>query len=125
MAAIKVKTTHAGAKAPIEVDYDFGGNLDGAVKKFGAEAVYGLYEAQGVISLQNFVRAHMQQEAAERKPDAEIVKLAAAWTPASKRPSVKKPPEERFLDNFSKLPEAEKQKILAQLTAKATAKKAA
>jgi hypothetical protein len=54
MALIKVTSNKTNRTA--EFEKDFGGNLEAAAEKFGAEVVYSIFEAQAVIRCQAAAR---------------------------------------------------------------------
>ena len=53
---------------PVQVQYDFGTDLDEAVELFGAEVVFSRYKSAAVIDLQAYMRGLIRQE----KPADEI-----------------------------------------------------
>lgn len=67
---------------PVQVQYDFGTDLDEAVEKFGAEVVFSRYKSAAVIDLQAYMRGLIRQE---KNPD-EIEEAAEAWAPGMRQP---------------------------------------
>jgi len=59
------------------VYYDFGGSLDAAKDKFGAEVVYSSFVRTAVITAQSIMRRMIEQGAADEKIAAKL----AAWVP--------------------------------------------
>lgn len=109
MAKTEVKAKVANGKH-IVVSYDFGGDHDGAVKKFGGEIVYAYFKANGTVCLQDVVRSGIK---AGKNPK-EIQALADAWAPGIKRRGRSK--SEKMREDFQKLSEGEKAELLASLT---------
>ena len=76
-----------GARS-VTVAFDFGDNLEQAVEKFGAEAVFNSFKADARVGLQAKVRALLKatmEDSEELKyTDEEIVEKAAEYIPGSK-----------------------------------------
>lgn len=76
-----------GARA-VTVAFDFGDNLEQAVEKFGAEAVFNSFKADARVGLQAKVRALLKatmEDSEELKyTDEEIVEKAAEYVPGAK-----------------------------------------
>ena len=62
------------------VNYDFGADLDAAVKLFGPQVIFDGFVGKEVINLQNLIRTAINAG----KKSEEIDKLAAAWKPGIK-----------------------------------------
>ncbi|MHA1970735.1 MAG: hypothetical protein ACTSXE_02690 [Candidatus Thorarchaeota archaeon] len=70
----------------VTVEYDFGGSLDEAVEKFGAEVVFSNFVRQAKVGLQAIVRSNAKQlnEAGTEyaKSDDEVIAALASWSPS-------------------------------------------
>lgn len=102
------------------VEYDFGDNLDEAVKKFGADVVYARFKNAATVDLQALIRRHLdvtpdkEGNTPPAKSAAQIQELATAWKPGvltRKRKST----SEKFEDLFGQLSEADKAAMLEKL----------
>ena len=110
MAKSEVKAKFGKDGGHVVVQYDFGGDLDGAVKKYGGEIVYAYFKANGVVCLQDVIRSGIKAE----KSQKEIQALASAWTPGIKRRGRSK--SEKMREDFQKLSDDERAELLASLT---------
>ena len=117
MGLIKVEATlteEKGGPRKIEVEYDFGGNLEGAEDMFGGDVVYNNFVAQAKISLQAKLRALMTPDNdGNSLTDEQIAKALEDWTPASKVLQ-RKSKVEKNLDLLDKLSEGEQDEFLAK-----------
>ena len=104
---MKVSATKDGKT--VTVEYDFGGNLDEAVKKFGQGPVWAAALQQMKVRLQAIIR---QQIEAGAPPDA-IQKHVAAWKPG--QGPQRKSPVEKLAAKLAGLPEEERRKVLEEL----------
>lgn len=98
----------------LNVDYDFGGNLEAAVATYGNELVYSCFEDSAVIALQNRVRAWL----VAGLTDEEISAKVAEWklgVKASRAGGTKKDPIAAFKAAFSSMSEEEKQAMIRDL----------
>jgi hypothetical protein len=59
------------------ITYDFGGDLDGAIAKFGKEVVYANFVRSSVITAQAAMRRYME----DGKAQDEIISKMSAWKP--------------------------------------------
>jgi len=99
----------------IEVNYDFGANLDTATTKFGEETVYSNFVAQAKINLQAFLRRLMQpKEGDPVLSDEEIQKKVNEWQPGNKT-QVRRSTAEKAAELLSKLSAEDKARLLAAL----------
>lgn len=64
-----------GKPISIEIEYDFGDDLDDAIEKYGEIAVFDLYKAAGSIRVQNVARSALLNG----KTPEEAVKLASKY----------------------------------------------
>jgi hypothetical protein len=90
--------------------YDFGGDLDSAVEKFGKDTVYANFVRSSVITAQAAMRRYLE----DGKSEEEIADKMANWKPGV--------PMERAVDpiaatisKFAKMDEAAKNALLEQL----------
>lgn len=72
MATIKAKCPKSDNRE-VEVEYNLGENLEGAVALYGAETVFNLYAQKAVISVQAIIRA----AAEDGKSDEEIQEIVS------------------------------------------------
>ena len=91
--------------------YDFGGSLELAVKKFGAEVVYSSAKQKIKTRLQDYVRSLIDSG----KPTVEIVKLAIAWMPGVAAIRLPKDPKEKARALLAKLTPEERADLLKSL----------
>ena len=70
----KIKGTD-GKPVSVEIEYDFGDDLDDAVEKYGEDVVFDLYKAAASIRVQNVARTALLNK---RSPE-EAVKLASTY----------------------------------------------
>lgn len=80
------------ASPPVKIDYDFGKNIDEAVKKFGEDVVFSHFHSSAVIALQSRMRAAMKEDVeAGRAPNASKVgKALEGWKLGKKEPGKSK-----------------------------------
>lgn len=108
---ISAKTGKDGAE--ITAQYDFGGNLDGAIKLFGADAVFKVFRAGATVALQGAMRGW----AGQNKKGAELQALADKWKPAQRKEGKSK--AQKVMEDFQKMGETERKALLAQLAEQA------
>ena len=98
-----------GNPVSISIEYDFGENLEDAVKKYGEAVVFDLYKAAASIRVQNVARTALLNN----KTPEEVVKLAEKYvlgTSVSKGP---RDPVRTAVSAVNKMsPEEEKEFIL-------------
>lgn len=70
-----VKTTSKKTSREMEVEYDFGSNLQEASAKFGEDVVYGKFLDSAIIALQAAVRTALDAN----KTEAEVLEKVAKW----------------------------------------------
>lgn len=71
----------------VELTYDFGGTVEAATEKFGAEIVYSNFEDSAVISLQAAVRRRLEatnEDGSQKYSDADIEAFVAEYKPGVK-----------------------------------------
>lgn len=118
--ATEIITTKDGKDAEsrkVSVEFDFGNDLEDAVSKFGAEAVFAGFKADATVGLQAFVRSRMkatEEDSEELKyTDEEIVAAVAEWKPGVKtRKSAD--PLEKLKALLDKLPAEARAALLEQ-----------
>lgn len=115
MSKIKVSTTSVKMSRELEVEFDFGDNLDEAVSLYGAEVVYSNYKKSAVIALQALVRRELDKKE-DAKSDAEITAKAIAWKPGVAKVSTVDA-KETILKKVSKMSEADRKALIEQLLA--------
>jgi len=111
---MKISAKTKEKPAPISVDYDVPEKLEDLQKKFGGEVVAAAAKAQIVISLQAFMRRHIEKGTNH----AELQKEVSAWRP-DVRTVVKQSAFEKVTSSLDKLSPEERKKLLEQLRAKA------
>lgn len=95
---------------PVKVVYNIPDNLEGFRKAFGDEVTYAAAKGAVVISLQAFMRRHIEKGAAQPAIQAEVAK----WKP-DVRSVVKQSAFEKVSSNIGKLSPEERKKLLAEL----------
>ena len=96
------------------VNYDFGGNVEGAVSKFGADVVYSNFVRAAKITAQ----AVMRRLAEGGKSDEEIADTMAAWKPGVQLERTVDPVA-AMLKKFGSMDAEAQAKFIADLQAKA------
>ena len=105
------KVTKAGHVAPaVTVDFNVPDDLDGLSKAFGADVVATAAKGAIVISLQAFIRRHIEKGTAH----AEIQKEVSAWKP-DVRTVTKQSAFEKAAGALDKLTPEERKALLAKL----------
>lgn len=97
----------------VTVKKDIPEDLDGLVKAFGKEVIASNARGAIVISLQAFMRRHIE------KPHAELQKAVDEWKPDTRTSGPRKSPLDKAKDAVAGLDEAARKELLAQLTGKA------
>lgn len=100
----------ANSDRTVEVDYDFGENIEQMTSKFNPEVVFNNALSAMVINLQALIRRGIKAG----KTDAQIAEAASAWKPDVRQISGKSTME-KTVDLFSKLSADEKKAAVAQL----------
>lgn len=83
MATVSCK--NPSVERSISVEYNFGENLAEAVEKFGEDAVFNGFMADGKVGLQAFVRARLGKTDEEYMTDEQILAEAEAWKPGQRK----------------------------------------
>lgn len=96
----------------IDVEYDFGNNLDELVQKFGPDIVFNHAKGSLVVSLQGWLRGKLDDEKA--KP-ADIRTAAANWKPGTRKQG--KSQAEKLKDQLSKMTPEDRAALLKELRA--------
>jgi hypothetical protein len=118
MAAMKSESTlvvttandPGGKKRRVEIEYNFGSNLDEMVKRFGANSVYYNARASMIISIQAAVRSWVKKGLnADEINDAMKV-----WEMPSKTPA-RNSHLERISKDLDRLSESERKALLSKL----------
>ena len=93
----------------LEVDFDFGSDLDAMAKIFGDTIVFEKAKASMVVALQGFIRDRLK--AGDKTP--EIRKKCDEWKPGLKKRGLS--PAEKVSREIDKLPPDVKQALLKEL----------
>jgi hypothetical protein len=97
----------------LEVDYNFGANLDEAQKLFSHEVVYNLYVAKAKVQIQDKIRPMMKAG----KTDKEILAFISNYKLGTVL-RTKKSPVDKALDMYDKMSSEERKALLAKLKGK-------
>lgn len=108
---MKVSAKTKEKPTPVVVEYPVPENLDGLRKSYGDDVTYAAAKGAIVISLQAFVRRHIDKGTAPAAIQTEVTK----WKP-DVRSVVKQSAFEKVSSNISKLTPEERKKLLAELT---------
>lgn len=88
MATENISTKEPGSNRELVVSYDFGNNVEEAIEKFGAEAVFAGFKADCKVGVQAFVRGRLkateEDSEAPKYSDDEITAAVADWMPGTK-----------------------------------------
>jgi len=128
MSMTKVSAKRKDDTNATEVEYDFGDNLDEAVKKFGGDVVFAKFKQSAIIDLQSMIRRAL--EATEEKVDKEgkVVRKASkldidalqtqvnGWKPDNKV-TVRMSAAEKVKKAVGDMTPEERADLIAQLTA--------
>jgi len=112
MATVTAKKRINDEDKSATVEYDFGADMDGAVKLMGKDVVYAQYLAQATVRLQAIMRTALEAG----KDQKEITAIVAGWKPGTKI-SIAKDPKAAFMAAFGKMTPAEKKAAIASLQA--------
>jgi len=107
---VKVQAKTKDKPTPIAAEYPIPENLEGFRKAFGDDVTYAAAKGAVVISLQAFMRRHIDKGAAQPAIQAEVAK----WKP-DVRSVVKQTAFEKVSSNLSKLSPEERKRLLAEL----------
>lgn len=99
----------------VSVSYDIPDNLADLTAKFGEGVVASNAKGAIIISLQAFIRRHID------KPQDEINKLVAEWKPDTRTTGPKKTALEKATEALSGLSAEQRAELLKQLTGQAAA----
>lgn len=105
---VSVKAPKVGKEATLQ--YDFGNDLDDAVKKFGAGVVFSNFVQNAIIVLQGAMRSRLQK-------GGDVAALATIWKPGVKLQAVAQDPKAAAIAAFANFSAEEKKKFLADLKA--------
>lgn len=114
---MKVSAKTKAKPTPVSVDYDVPEKLEDLRKKFGDEVVAAHASGSIVISLQAFMRRHIEKADFDPKKLQEAVKT---WKP-DVRSVVKQSAFEKATSSIDKLSDQERAELLKRLTAPRTA----
>jgi len=98
-----------GARS-IEVEYDFGKDLEDAVEKFGDEVVFQTFIAQAKVNLQAMIRRRLNKN----ETDEEILAAVSEWKPTF-RAVTRKSPLEKMEEILAKMSPEERQAFKEKL----------
>lgn len=115
MSEVNAKIPETGAEAT--VNYDFGGNIENAVDKFGAEAVYAVFEQQATVKLQAVIRGMLKKGATPEEIQARVDKYVIGTV--NRAEGTGKSTEEKLLKSFAKMSVDEQVAFLAKLKSQA------
>lgn len=109
----------------IELEYDFGDNLEDAVAKFGADVVFSAFVASAKVDAQALVRRHLKSNVpavegvSPERPytDEEIEAKLATWKPGIKAERTAASIGEKAEALISKMSEADKLAFIEKLMA--------
>lgn len=109
---MKVSAKTTKNPTPVEVDYDFGDTLEQMVENFGKDVVEAHAKGALVITLQAFMRRHIDKGTSADKIQDEV----AGWKP-DVRSAVKLSAVEKASAQLTKLSPQERADLLARLQA--------
>lgn len=109
---MKVSAKTKAKPTPVVVDYNIPDDLPGLQKAFGDAVVAAAAKGAIVISLQAFIRRHIEKGTVV----AEIQKAVTAWKP-DVRSVVKQSALEKVSSNLDKLSPEDRKALLAKLSA--------
>lgn len=109
---MKVAAKTKEKPTPVEVEYDFGAGLDGMIARFGKDVVEAHAEGALVISLQAFIRRHIDKGSASEAIQAAV----SAWKP-DVRSAVKMTALDKASSQIDKLSADDRKALLAKLRA--------
>ncbi len=108
---MEISAKTAAHPEAVKASYDMPETYEGLVEKFGSEAVGSAARAQFVISLQAYMRRHID------KPADELQSLVTNWAPDQRTPATKKSAFEKAKGALGSLSAEERAALLAQLQA--------
>lgn len=119
------ESKEAGCRS-LELDYDFGTDLDNAVEKFGADVVFSGFVADGKVAVQSLARRLMRsmiQDGESQRPytDAEITAKVAEYKLGIRTDRGAADPLAKLEKTIGKMTDAQKAEFLAKLQALAAA----
>lgn len=119
MAKFIVSESKAEGCRKIEVDYDFGSNLDEAVEKFGADVVFSGFQADGKVAVQAMVRRMLNTNKEDGSPytDEEIFAKVAEYKLGIRADRGSSDPMAKVEKVLGKLTDAQKAEFLEKLKA--------
>lgn len=107
------KVTNPGKTVgPMEVEFAIGSSVDELTKQFGAEVVANAAKGAIIISLQAFIRRHIEKGTSQ----ADVQKEVNAWKPDVRTVS-KQSAFEKASSSLDKLTPEERKALLAKLMA--------
>lgn len=108
-----MKVTAKRTNGPsVDVEYDFGGDLDTMVSKFGKDIVFNHAKGSLVVTLQGWLRSQLDMKDAT---PAKIKEAAKNWKPGQRKQG--KSPAEKLRDQLAKVTPEERASILKELKA--------
>ena len=107
---MKVSAKTKKHPTPVSVDYAIPENLEGFRKAFGDEVTFAAAKGAVVISLQAYMRRHIEKGTTQAALQAEVAK----WKP-DVRTITKQTAFEKVSSNIGKLTPEERKKLLAEL----------
>ncbi len=98
-----------GDGTPVEIEKDFGENLDDMIELYGDSVVFDKARSAMVVALQGVIRTH------EGKSAKQIQDIADAWQPGTRKAGKSK--AEKIRDAFKDLDAEQRAEILKDLKA--------
>ena len=109
MTEVSAKTKDHPEK--VTVNYDIPSSLADLVARFGEDQVAGAAEGAITISLQSFIRSHID------KTQEEVQNLVNGWLPGVRQAAVKQTPLEKASSALKAMSAEDRAALLAQLRA--------
>lgn len=95
----------------VQVEYDFGDNLDAAVETCGADTVFSNFKANAKVALQGIMRNNLKAG----KTAEQIQELVNSWKPGVVMEKTSVDPKQAFMASFAAFPLEKKLEMLRQL----------
>jgi len=111
---IKASKKCNGEEKSVQIEFDFGGSVEAAIDRFGADVVYSNFTRASVITAQSIIRRMMETG----KGQEEIQEFMAAWKPGV---SIERTvdPVASVLGKFGSMSPEEQKALIKQLQARA------
>ena len=99
--------------ASVEVEYEFGSNLQEAIAAFGEDVIYQNAVGSLKVALQGWLRSQLDQEKTAEQITADV----SSWKPGQRKQG--KSPQEKLRDQLNSLTPEERAALLKEYKAKA------